>query len=320
MSYKVVVTDYGFPDLSIESEILKSIGVTPQGGQCKTVEDVIALTADADAVIVGFAPIKAPAIAAMKKAKIIVRYGIGYDNVDLAAAKAAHIPVCNIPDYCLDEVADTTLAFILSITRQIVRNAEVIRQGLWKSAVTAAEFHCLRNMTVGLIGYGRIGKAVAKRLAAFGCTLVVYDPMLPPGSPAADGATVIGLDELLAKSDLVTLHCPSLPTTKGMINRANLAKMKPGAILINTSRGDLVITEDVVEALKSGQLASIGFDVTNPEPLPADSPLRGFPQAVINAHLASVSPQAQHRLRSTAAELAIAAIQGKPLKNVVNGV
>jgi len=320
MSYKVAITDYGTPDLSIETEILASIGVTPQGAQCKTVEDVIAHTADADAVIVGFAPIKAEAIAAMKKAKVIVRYGIGYDNVDVAAAKAAKIPVCNVPDYCLDEVADTTLGFILGTTRQIVRNAEIIRQGLWKSAVTAAEFHCLRNMTIGLIGYGRIGRAVAKRLAAFGCTLVVYDPMLPPGSPAADGATVIGLDELLAKSDLVTLHCPSLPTTKGMINRANLAKMKRGAILINTSRGDLTITEDVVDALKSGQLSSIGFDVTNPEPLPADSPLRGFPQAVINAHLASVSPQAQRRLRSTAAELAIAAIQGKPLKNVVNGV
>jgi len=105
-----------------------------------------------------------------------------------------------------------------------------------------------------------------------------------------------------------------------MINQTSIAKMKKGAILINTSRGDLTITEDVVEALRSNQLSAIGFDVTNPEPLPADSPLRGFPQAVINAHLASVSPQSQRRLRSSAAELVIAAIQGKPLKNVVNGV
>jgi phosphoglycerate dehydrogenase-like enzyme len=129
-----------------------------------------------------------------------------------------------------------------------------------------------------------------------------------------------GFDELLDTSDLVTLHVPSMPATRGLINRERLGRMKAGALLVNTSRGDLVVTQDLVEALNGGRLAGAGLDVTNPEPLPVDSPLRGFPQVVINAHLASVSPQAQRRLRVTASELAAAAVQGRPLKNVVNGV
>lgn len=320
MSYKVVVTDYGFPDLGIEKELLAPFGIEPQGAQCKTEEDVAALAADADAVLVGFAPVRGTAIAAMKKARVIARYGIGYDNVDLAAAAARNIPVCNVPDYCLDEVADTTLAFILGLTRQLVRNAEVVRQGQWKSAVPASAFRCLRDLTVGVVGFGRIGKAVVRRLSGFGCSLLVHDPAIPAAAPAPEGLRHVALDELLEKSDLVTLHVPSLPATRGLMNRERLRRMKPGALLVNTSRGDLVVTADLVEALRDGHLAGAGLDVTQPEPLPADSPLREFPQVIINAHLASVSPQAQQRLRATAVGNCIAALRGEPLKNVVNGV
>jgi D-3-phosphoglycerate dehydrogenase len=320
MAYKVVITDFGFPDLSIEQEVLGPLGIIPLGAQCKTEQEVAALAADADAVLVGFAPVRATAIGAMKKARVIVRFGIGVDNVDLAAAKARNIPVCNVPDYCLDEVADHTLAFVLALTRQIVRNAVVIHQGLWKSAVPASGFHCLRNMTVGVVGFGRIGRAVAQRLTAFGCSIVIHDPAIAVGSGAPPNMRHVSFEELLETSDLVTLHVPSMPATRGLINRERLGRMKAGALLVNTSRGDLVVTEDLIEALRGGRLAGAGLDVTNPEPLPAESPLRGFPQVIINAHLASVSPQAQRRLRVTASELAAAAVQGKPLKNVVNGV
>jgi D-3-phosphoglycerate dehydrogenase len=318
--YKVVVTDYGFSDLNVEREVLAPLGVNLEGAQCKTVEEVAAVVADADAVITQFAPVRALAIAAMGKARAIIRYGIGVDNVDLAAAASRKIPVCNVPDYCLDEVADHTLAFILALTRQVVPNALMVRSGQWKSAATLEQFHCLRNMTVGVVGFGRIGRAVIQRLATFGCRVLVSDPVVAPAIVMPTGAQLVSLDELLGESDLITLHCPSIAATRGMINKVSLARMKSGALFVNASRGDLVVTDDVVEALRSGRLAGAAFDVTNPEPLPADSPLSKFPQVIISSHVASVSPQAVRRLRETVAELAAIAIQGKPLKNIVNGV
>ncbi len=320
MPYKVVVTDYTFADLGIEQEQLAPLGVNLVGAQCRTIEDVAAATADADVVITQFAPVKGAAITAMKKARAIIRYGIGYDNVDSALAAQQRIPVCNVPDYCLDEVADHTLGLLLALTRQIVGNALVIRNGEWKSAMPGEKYRCLRNTTVGVVGFGRIGRAVIERLRAFGCRILVADPVVAASAVQAVGAQYATLPELLRQSDIVTLHCPSLPSTRGMINAESLAQMKPDALLVNASRGDLVVTESVVDALRSGRLAGAAFDVTNPEPLPVDSPLRGFPQVVISAHLASVSPESGPRLRKSVAELATLALQGKPLRNVVNGV
>jgi D-3-phosphoglycerate dehydrogenase / 2-oxoglutarate reductase len=320
MAKKIVVTDYSFNELTIEQALLGPLGITLEGAQCRTVEEVAALAADADAVITQFAPVRAPAIAAMKKARAIIRYGIGYDNVDVEAAAARKIAVCNVPDYCLDEVADHTLAFILALTRQVLSNALVIRQGEWKSAVPLQGYRCLKHMVVGVIGFGRIGRNVVRRLASFGCTVLVFDPAVSAADVVASGSRPVTLDELFKESDLVTLHCPSLPSTKGMVNRARLAQMKAGSLLVNASRGDLVITPDVVDALQSGHLAGAAFDVTNPEPLPADSPLRSLPQVIVNPHVASASPQAVKMLRETVARLAGDAALGKPLRNVVNGV
>ena len=172
---KVVVTDYTFPDLSVEENILKAAGATEVVGvQCKTWEEVAKACADADAVISQFAPVNAKAIEAMKKCRVISRYGIGVDNVDLAAAKAKGIPVCNIPDYCIDEVADHTLSFILAITRQVVSNALPIRNGEWKAGVPGTMMRCLRDMTVGVVAFGRIGREVVEAA----CALWLQDPRL----------------------------------------------------------------------------------------------------------------------------------------------
>lgn len=320
MPHKIVVTDYTFPDLSVEQEILRPYDVKFESGQCRTIEEVTALTREATVIITQFSPVRAPTISTLLNTRAIIRYGIGVDNVDLAAAAAQKIPVCNVPDYCLDEVAEHTLAFILALTRQIVANAVVIRGGEWKSAVTIEGYRCLRDMTVGVVGFGRIGRAVIQRLLPFGCRVIVFDPAVPAAAVEAAGAKSAGLDELLKQSDLVTLHCPSLPATKGMINQRSLQQMKRGSLLVNASRGDLIVTEDLVAALRSGQIAGAALDVTSPEPLPADSPLRGMPQVIISPHVASATPQAGQRLRTSVANLAVLALQGKPLKNVVNGV
>jgi D-3-phosphoglycerate dehydrogenase / 2-oxoglutarate reductase len=317
---KVAVTDYTFPDLSIEEEILKPLGATVVGSKARTVEEVIASVADADAVITQFAPVTAEAINAMKKAKVIVRYGIGVDNVDLAAAKAKGIPVCNVPDYCINEVADHTLAFILALTRQVVENALPIRKGEWRIGCDPKVMGALSDMTVGVVAFGRIGREVVKRLLAFGCKVLVHDAYCPPDAIAKAGATPATLDEVISQSDVLTLHCPSTPETRGMLNQKRFAQMKKGVLLVNNSRGDLIVTDDLIEAIRSGQVGSAALDVTSPEPPPVDSPLRSFPQVIIHSHIASASIKSGPRLRRNVAEHAARALRGEKPINVVNGL
>ncbi|CAN5775661.1 C-terminal binding protein [soil metagenome] len=317
---QALITDFAFPDLTFEQEVCDAAGVSLSSAQCRTSQDIAAIAGDADAVIVQFAKAGAEAIAAMKNARVIVRYGIGVDNVDLAAAAARGIPVCNVPDYCLEEVADHTLAFILSLTRQIIPNARVVSEGGWKLASPVASMMCLRDLTVGVAGFGRIGREVVRRLVPFGCRILVFDPVAPAAAIAELGAAPATWDELVEQSDLLTLHCPSTPATRGMINAEMLARTKKGCLLVNASRGDLIVTSDVIDALRAGILGGAAFDVTNPEPPAPDDPLRTMPNVIIHSHIASVSPVAVRRLRQTAAELAVAGILGRPLKNIVNGV
>lgn len=317
---RVVVTDYTFPSLLIEEEILLPQGFSLEGGQFRSVESLIPFVAGADAVITQFAPINADVIAAMQNAKVIVRYGIGVDNVDLEAARFRGIPVCNVPDYCIDEVADHTLAFILSVTRQVVPNTLHIRDGRWGLAPSLDAMRTLRDQTVGIVGFGRIGREVAARLAPFKCQRLVIDPVIAPESIVAAGCEPVSIEEILERSDIITLHCPSNATTRKMFNENSISRMKRGAILVNLARGDLVDTESLVNALESGQISSAAIDVCDPEPIPLESPLRRLPQVVCASHVASASPRAVRTLRETAAKLAAAALRGENLPNVVNGL
>ncbi len=316
----VLVTDSTFPDLEIEKEILAGHGFQLVAQQAKTPDALIPLMANADAVITQFAPINGAVIAAMTKARVIVRYGIGVDNVDLVAANTRGIPVCNVPDYCIDEVADHTLSFLLSLTRQVVPHAVAVRAGKWGLATPVVSFRALRDMTVGIVGFGRIGREVASRLKPFKCRILVHDPVVAPAAIQALGAEAASLTGLLEASDAVTLHCPSTESTRGLINKQSLAKMKAGALLINLARGDLVIPEDLVGALKSGHLGGAALDVFSPEPIPANHPILGLENVVLAPHIASVSAPAVKKLRETAAKLAATALKGEPLPNIVNGV
>lgn len=317
---KVVVTDYTFPNLDLEAEVLRPLGVELVAGQARTSSDVAQLTADADAVIAQFARVDAAAIAAMHRAKVIVRYGIGVDNVDLAAARAKNIPVCNIPDYCIDEVADHTLAFILACTRSLVPNGDVVRQGQWRLAVPLAQMRTLRDLTVGIAGFGRIGREVVARLAPFKCRRCVFDPLVAPDQIRAAGCEPVSWDELLAASDVLTLHCPSTGETRNMLNAAALARLPVGAIVINLARGDLAVTADLAAALQSGHISAAALDVCDQEPPPTDSTLRSLPNVLLTSHIASASEKAVRTLRITAARIAAAALQGHSLPNIVNGV
>lgn len=317
---QVAITDFSFPNLEVEQGILEAAGFQVVSGQCKTPETLIPLVRDADAVITQFAPIKADVIAAMQKAKVIVRYGIGVDNVDLEAARQRGIPVCNVPDYCIDEVADHTLAFILGATRQVVANTNHVRAGNWGLPFGLDQMKTLRDQTVGIVGFGRIGREVVARLAPFKCRRLVFDPVVPADTIRAAGCEPADLATIIAESDILTLHCPSTAQTRRLVNKSSIAQMKRGSILINLARGDLVETDALVEALQSGQLGAAAIDVCDPEPIPAGHPLRQLPNVIVASHIASASVKAVRTLRETAAGLAAKALRGEKLPNVVNGV
>lgn len=317
---RVVITDWTFADLELEKAILEAKQIELVGQKCKNVADLISLVAEADAVITQFAKIDAQVIAAMKKAKAIVRYGIGVDNVDLAAAKERKIPVCNIPDYCINEVADHTLAFILGITRQVVTNSNFLHEGKWGLATPLTAMKSVRDLTVGVVGFGRIGREVVSRLRAFNGRVLVFDPVVSSAEIAKAGAEAVSWDELLKQSDVITPHCPSNEKTRRMFNQAAFAKCKPGAIFINIGRGDLVDSVALVQALQSGQIGAAALDVFDPEPIPADNPILKMPNVILAAHIASASVPAVKRLRETAANIAVTAVQGQRPPNIVNGV
>ncbi|RLS53242.1 MAG: C-terminal binding protein, partial [Planctomycetota bacterium] len=278
------------------------------------------LLADADAVITQFAPLTADVIQSMQRARVIVRYGIGVDNVDLLAAKARGIPVCNVPDYCIDEVADQTLAFMLATTRQVLSNCHAVREGRWGLATPLEQMRTLRDLTVGLVGFGRIGREVAARLQPFHCRVLVHDPAVTDEAVEKSGCHSVRMDQLFAESDLISLHCPSMPQTRGMINRDSLSAMKQGAILINVARGDLIDSDALCEALLKKHLSAAALDVFTPEPIPSDHPMLQMENVIFASHIASCSVRAVRTLRETAATIAAMALRGEPLPNIVNGV
>lgn len=317
---KAVITDWTFPDLCIEENIIKPLVHDVVARRCQSEADLSALCADADVVITQFAGVNATVIAAMKKARAIVRYGIGVDNVDLEAARTRGIPVCNVPDYCIDEVADQTLAFILALTRQVVAHDTHVHSGRWGLATPLAGFQALRDLTVGVIGFGRIGREVVRRLLPFKCRVLVFDPEVPAETITTAGAAVVAFADVLAACDVLTLHCPSTPRTRKMIAAEAIAQMKHGALLINVARGDLVDTSELVAALDSGRLSGAALDVCDPEPIPAAHPLLKMRQVILAPHIASCSPTAVRKLRETVAQVAASALRGEAPRNVVNGV
>ncbi len=317
---KVAVTDYTFGELDVERTTLEPLGCTIVAEQCRTEREVAALVRDADYVLTQFAPVGAEAIGAMTKARAIARYGIGVDNVDLSAAAERGIPVCNVPDYCIDEVADHTLGIILALTRQIAWLSAGVHAGRWASPPPLDRFHALAELTTGVVGCGRIGRAVIGRLTPFKTRILVHDPLVSAADARVLGGESVALETLFETSDLITLHCPSTPDTRRMINVRSLATMKDGVLLVNVGRGTLVDTDALVAALRDGKVAAAGLDVTDPEPPGEDSPLLSLDNVVITSHIASASVRAAAALRSGVANVVVRGLRGDALQHAVNGV
>ena len=281
-------------------------------------ELILARAADADTLITNKTHLSAATIAALPQLRYIGLLSTGVNVVDLDAARARRIPVCNVPEYSTPNVAQATFALLLELTNQVGRHATGVREGRW----TACEDFCywetdlveLSGLTLGLVGYGRIARAVAAVGRAFGMRVIAHRRQ--PGAAADDGTPCVGLDELFGTSDVVSLHCPLTPVTEGLVDARRLALMKPTAFLINTARGGLVVEADLAAALDAGLIAGAGLDVLSAEPPPAANPLLRARNCLITPHVAWATRHARARLIETVAQNLAAFVAGTP-QNVV---
>ncbi len=294
----VAITDTPFPDATIEESILAPLNATITVARSRSEDEVLAAARDADALIVQFAPITRRVIEQLTRCRIISRYGVGIDMIDLVAARERGIQVANVPDYCIEEVASHALCFILALGRRVFLQDRLMHKGLWRAGDTLDAIERLRSQTLGLVGLGRIGRQVAKFAAPLGLRILGYD-VQPPKDPGP--ITPTDFETLVRESDYLSLHCPLTEDTHHLINAGVFIKIKPTSFLINVSRGGVVDTKALVEALSRKQIAGAALDVFEEEPLPAEHPLRKFDNVILTPHSASVSVYAVTQLREQTA-------------------
>ena len=313
---KVVLTDYVWESLEVEKKTLAGLAELT-ALQTKTPDQFIAEAADCDALLNTYAgPITADVMSKMPKCKIIARYGIGVDTIDLDAATAAGIIVTNNPTYCIEEVAEHTMALLLSAARKITFYDRQVRAGKWE-VPPGKPIQRLAGSTLGLVGFGNIARQVAIRAAAFGMKVLYADPFVKEGQFDAPGKK-IELMDMLKQSDFVSVHPPLTPQTRKSINDEAFAAMKPNAVIINCARGPVIDTDALVRALDAKKIAGAALDTTDPEPLPNPHPLRGRENVIINPHAAWYSEQAMVGLQAGAPGEVRRVLSGEWPLNVVN--
>lgn len=303
--FKVVVTDQVFPSVDIERRLLAEIDADLEVADGTSL-GVAALAAGADGLLNTYLPIDAELLGKLGRCKIIARYGIGIDNIDVEAANRAGIMVTNVPDYSVQEVAAHALAMMLSLVRRLPRADALVRDGNW-GIEQLRPIRRLSGLTFGLVGYGRIARQISRSITAFGGHIVVHDPYLRPaeGLPA-----LVSLNELVEGSDVISIHAPATPETRGMFDAARISRMRPGAILINTSRGPLVVLADLIEALRSGHLGGAALDVFEKEP-PDAARLRDVPNLLLSPHMAYYSEESLKESQQKAATQVVKVLKGE---------
>jgi D-3-phosphoglycerate dehydrogenase len=313
----VVVTDQAFGGVERERAVAEAHGADFAHHQLRTEEETLAAVAGASVAFVNFAPITRAVLAALAPGAVVIRYGIGYDNVDAVAAAELGVAVCNVPDYGADTVADHTVALILASLRRVGRYTDAIRKAGWVAPAELGSIRGFAETTIGLVGTGRIGRAVAQRLRPFGFRVVAHDPFVDADALRADGIVPVTLEELLAESDLVSLHAPLTEANRHLLGDEQFSAMRPGAMVVNTSRGPLIDEEALARALDDGRLGAAALDVFEEEPLPAGSRLRYLSNVLLTPHAAFFSETSLATLQRLAAEEADRALSGRPLRCAV---
>lgn len=280
-------------------------------------EEIAEACRTASAVMTFLTPVRERVIERMERCKAIVRLGVGYDSVDYEYARKRGIPVSNIPDYCMGEVADEALAMALALFRCLPFLDGFVRGGGWKPELPYP-IRSAETTTFGIIGLGRIGRTALARAQGFPFRFVACDPYLAEQEFARLGAEPLSLEEILKQSDILSLHTPLTAETNQMLNAERLRLMKPTAILVNTARGKIVDAEALAKALQEGRLGAAGMDVFEDEPLPPDHPLRSAPNVVLAPHWAWHSAESKERLHKMGGEEALRGLRGEPLRSCVN--
>ena len=312
----VGLSDSVFPNLDPARGVLSRIGAELRQATEATPAAIVQVASDADALLVTYAKITAEMIRQMPRCRIISRFGIGVDNVDLAAATEAGIVVTKVPDYCIDEVSDHTLALLLSLVRKIPSSSARTHAGRWEMKAVVP-IHRLRGSVLGLVGFGRIPQLVTPKAKSFGMHVLAYDPFVGPEVAEKAGVELVDLTQLLARSDYVSIHSPLVPETRNLFNTETFGKMKRGSYLVNTARGPIVDEAALAAALDAGQLAGAALDVMAQEPPPV-SPLFGRDNVIITPHTSFYSEESLVELQIKAAEEVASVLTGQAPRNPVN--
>jgi D-3-phosphoglycerate dehydrogenase / 2-oxoglutarate reductase len=307
----IAVTDSPFPSLDPAKAALAPIDPELRMAESTSPEAILAVAADADAVLVTYAKLPADLLSRFTRCKVIGRFGLGVDNIDIKAAHDLGITVTYVPDYCMHEVSDHAMALLLALARKIPRSNDLVQTGHWEIG-PLVPIHRLSGRVLGLIGFGNIPRALAPKAKAFGLRVIAHDPYVEHAIFAAAGVEAMPLPQLLQSADFVSVHAPLNPATRGFFNADLFGTMKQGAVLINTARGPLIEEEALIAALDSGRLSGAALDVVAVEPLPQGSRLLGRENVILTPHTGFYSVESLAELQAKCAADVARVLTGEP--------
>jgi len=296
----VAVADSPFPTLDPAKKALERVNAEIRVSKSASLDDILEVARDADGILVCYAKLTPDFLRQLKRCKVIGRTGLGVDNIDLPTAKEKGITVTYVPDYCLAEVSDHAMALLLSLARKIPLSNKLVQAGRWEMPAVVPIYR-LEGRVLGLVGLGNIPRAMVPKAQAFGLKVITYDPYVSPEHLKALNVESVSFDELLARSDFISVHAPLLPETRGLLNAEAFAKAKKGVMIVNTARGPLIDEKALAAALDSGQVGGAALDVLEVEPPPAGNPLAGRDNVILTPHTAFYSVDALEELQSKAA-------------------
>jgi len=314
--FKVLITDPYHQNFHIEKEILAEINAEVFVGHCKTEEDVIKICSNMDGLLVSYVPIGKKVIKNLHKCKVIVKYAVGANNIDLVTATQKGIYVANVPNYCIEEVSTHTVALLLNLVRNILVYDKSIKKGSWNPLIGDPIFR-IKNKVLGIIGFGHIGKRVVEKIRPFGLNILIYDPLVNNKLISKYGAEKVELKTLLHQSDYISLHCPLNKSTKHLIDFKEIEIMKKGVFIVNASRGEIINQKALYKAIKDEKIAGAALDVLEKDP-PLLTDIMNTDKIIYTPHVAWNSVEAETELRKSAAQEVKRVLEGgKPL-NIVN--
>lgn len=316
---KIVITDQWYENLDMEMEVVENSDYKIFSYQEKEEKKVMEITEYAEAVICQFAPITKRVIDNMKNCKVIVRYAIGVDNIDVVAATKKGIYVCNVPDYGIDEVSNHAILLLLASIKKIGMITASVKAGQWDYSI-AKPVGRTQGKTLGLVGFGKIPQLIAQKMLGFNMDIIAYDPYIKPDIAKDLNVNLVSFDELLKQSDYISINCPLNSQTHHLINDKAISKMKDGVIIINTARGGVICETDLIKGLEQGEIAAVGTDVLEKEPVEMNNPLLKMDNVIITPHFAWYSVEAIQSLQKMVAEEVVRVLDGNKPKNPVNKI